>query len=50
MEDRWTTHKWRPEQLVDLIERAELHSAAELRPPADEQTGPGVVIMAGRTA
>ncbi|MFF3915868.1 methyltransferase domain-containing protein [Streptomyces sp. NPDC001852] len=43
---RWTTHKWRPEQLVDLIEQAGLRPVAELRLPADEQSGPGVVIMA----
>ncbi|WP_128977437.1 class I SAM-dependent methyltransferase [Streptomyces roseicoloratus] len=43
---RWTTHWWRPEQFVDLIERAGLHTVAELRLPADEHTGPGVVVMA----
>nr|WSX76205.1 class I SAM-dependent methyltransferase [Streptomyces sp. NBC_00899] len=47
---RWTTHKWRPEQFVDLIERAGLHPVAELRLPAEEQIGPGVVIMAKRPA
>ncbi|WP_035795158.1 class I SAM-dependent methyltransferase [Kitasatospora mediocidica] len=47
---RWTTHKWRPEQLVDLIEQAGLHPVAELRLPADGQTGPGVVVMARRPA
>lgn len=46
---RWTTHKWRPEQLVSLIEQAGLHPVAELRLPADEHTGPGVVVMAKRT-
>ncbi|MFE5711805.1 class I SAM-dependent methyltransferase [Streptomyces sp. NPDC056501] len=45
---RWTTHKWRPEQLVELIEQAGLHPVAELRLPADEHTGPGVVVMAKR--
>ncbi|MFF6773346.1 class I SAM-dependent DNA methyltransferase [Streptomyces sp. NPDC012637] len=45
---RWTTHRWQPEQLVDLIERAGLHTVAELRIPADEHTGPGVVVMAGK--
>ncbi|MCG3041769.1 class I SAM-dependent methyltransferase [Streptomyces sp. S1A] len=45
---RWTTHQWRPEQLVGLIERAGLLPVAELRLPAEEQTGPGVVVMAGR--
>ncbi|MET7518487.1 class I SAM-dependent methyltransferase [Streptomyces sp. NPDC005480] len=45
---RWTTHKWQPEQLVDLIEQAGLHPVAELRLPADEWSGPGVVVMAKR--
>jgi SAM-dependent methyltransferase len=45
---RWTTHKWRPEQFADLIEQAGLHPVAELRLPAEEKTGPGVVIMARR--
>lgn len=45
---RWTTHRWRPEQLVALIEQAGLHLVAELRLPADEHTGPGVVVMAGK--
>ncbi|MCX5106336.1 MULTISPECIES: class I SAM-dependent methyltransferase [unclassified Streptomyces] len=47
---RWTTHKWRPEQFMDLIEQAGLRPVAELRLPADEQTGPGLVIMAERPA
>ncbi|MGY3340706.1 ubiquinone/menaquinone biosynthesis C-methylase UbiE [Streptomyces filamentosus] len=44
----WTTHQWRPEQLVDLVERAGLRTVAELRFPADEHVGPGVVVMATR--
>ncbi|MCD0484467.1 methyltransferase domain-containing protein [Streptacidiphilus sp. ASG 303] len=47
---RWTTHRWRPEQLVDLIERAGLRPVAELRLPAGEQSGPGLVVMAERPA
>ncbi|MEU3984138.1 class I SAM-dependent methyltransferase [Streptomyces sp. NPDC026672] len=47
---RWTTHKWQPEQLRDLIERAGLHPVAELHLPADEQTGPSLIIMAERPA
>ncbi|MGW0908651.1 class I SAM-dependent methyltransferase [Streptomyces sp. NPDC002853] len=47
---RWTTHQWRPEQLLDLIDRAGLRPVAELRLPAHEQTGPGVVVMAKRPA
>ncbi|WP_406212634.1 class I SAM-dependent methyltransferase [Streptomyces canus] len=46
---RWTTHKWRPEQLMDLIEQAGLHPVAELRLPADELSGSGVVVMAKRS-
>jgi SAM-dependent methyltransferase len=45
---RWTTHRWQPEQLVELIERAGLTTVAELRLPADEFSGPGVVVMARR--
>ncbi len=44
----WTTHKWQPEHLVALIEQAGLRPVAELRLPADEQSGPAVVIMAKR--
>lgn len=43
---RWTTHKWRPEEFVAVIERAGLRPVAELRLPGDEQTGPGMVVMA----
>ncbi|MFJ2771307.1 methyltransferase domain-containing protein [Streptomyces sp. NPDC087300] len=42
----WTTHKWQPAQLVPLIERAGLRPVAELRIPADGQSGPGLVVMA----
>jgi len=46
----WTTHKWRPEQLVDRIEQAGLRPVAELRLPADEprKGGPDLVVMAKR--
>ncbi|WP_344287267.1 class I SAM-dependent methyltransferase [Streptomyces synnematoformans] len=47
---RWTTHRWRPEQYADLIERAGLRPVAELRLPGDGQTGPGVVVMAQKPA
>lgn len=43
---RWTTHKWRPEAYVELIERAGLRPVAELRLPPDQFSGPGVVVMA----
>ncbi|MFE1269781.1 class I SAM-dependent methyltransferase [Streptomyces sp. NPDC058757] len=46
---RWTTHQWRPEGFVALIEAAGLDVVAELRLPADEFVGPGVVVMARRT-
>ncbi|MGW4440770.1 hypothetical protein ACWELO_34445 [Streptomyces sp. NPDC004596] len=46
---RWTTHKWRPE-LVDLTEQAGLNPVAQLRLPADEWSGPDVVVMAKRPA
>lgn len=45
---RWTTHKWRPEQLVDLIEQAGLRPVAELRLAPEEYSGPGLVVMAER--
>jgi SAM-dependent methyltransferase len=45
---RWTTHRWQPEQLVDLIEQAGLRPVAELRLPAEEYSGPGVVVVAER--
>ncbi|MDT0269087.1 class I SAM-dependent methyltransferase [Streptomyces sp. DSM 44915] len=43
---RWTTYRWRPEPYVALIERAGLRPVAELRLPAGEHTGPGLVVMA----
>lgn len=46
----WTTYKWRPEQLVTLVEQAGLRVVAELRLPADEQSGTGLVVMAKRVA
>lgn len=45
---RWTTHRWRPEQLVGLIEHAGLRPVAELRLPGDGQIGPAVVLVAQR--
>ncbi|MEU7428352.1 methyltransferase domain-containing protein [Streptomyces sp. NPDC040750] len=47
---RWTTHKWQPKQFVGLIERAGLRPVAELRLPANEFSGPGLVVMAERPA
>jgi SAM-dependent methyltransferase len=45
---QWTTHRWRPEQLIELVERAGLRAVAELRLPADREVGPVVVIEARR--
>ncbi|MCZ0982497.1 class I SAM-dependent methyltransferase [Streptomyces diastatochromogenes] len=45
---RWTTHQWLPDHFVTLIHDSGLHPVAELRLPADEHTGPGVVVMARR--
>jgi SAM-dependent methyltransferase len=45
---RWTTYRWQPEQLADLVERAGLRPTAELRLPADGRSGPGVVLVAQR--
>ncbi|MFJ3900361.1 class I SAM-dependent methyltransferase [Streptomyces sp. NPDC090025] len=45
---RWTTHRWQPEEIVALVEAAGLRTVAELRLPAGEFSGPGVVVMAQR--
>ena len=45
---RWTTHRWRPEQLVALVEQAEVRLVAELRLPAPGPVGSGVVLVARR--
>lgn len=45
---RWTTHKWRPGRLVELVERAGLRPVAELRLPAWGPIGPAVVLVARR--
>ena len=44
----WTTYQWRPDQLISLIEETGLQLVADLRLPADEQVGPGVVVVARR--
>ncbi|MGW5385302.1 methyltransferase domain-containing protein [Nocardia sp. NPDC003963] len=44
----WMTHRWQPEQLLGLIEQAGLRPVAELRLPADEHSGPGLIVMAER--
>lgn len=45
---RWTTYRWRPEQLIGLVERAGLRTVAELRFPAWGPIGPTVVVVARR--
>jgi SAM-dependent methyltransferase len=45
---RWTTYQWQPDQLTELVEQAGLRPTAELRLPADGQSGPGVVLVAQR--
>lgn len=45
---RWTTYKWRPEHLTELVERAGLRPVAELRLPAVAPIGPTVVLVAQR--
>ncbi|MFG3133781.1 class I SAM-dependent methyltransferase [Streptomyces tendae] len=45
---QWKTHKWRPEQLINLIEQAGLNPVAELRLPPTDYSGPGLVVMAKR--
>jgi hypothetical protein len=45
----WTTHLWRPEQLVALLGAAGLEVVAELRlPPPLPGMGPQVVLGARR--
>jgi hypothetical protein len=45
---RWTTYRWRPEQLAALIERTGLRLVAELLLPGEGPIGPGVVLVAKR--
>lgn len=44
----WTTYRWQPEQLTELVEQAGLRPRAELRLPAEGQIGPVVVLVAER--
>lgn len=44
----WTTYQWRPEELGSLVEAAGLRLVADLRLPADDRSGPGVVLTAQR--
>ncbi|WP_263995401.1 class I SAM-dependent methyltransferase [Mycobacterium yunnanensis] len=45
---RWTTYQWQPEQLIALVQRAGLRPVADLRLPADQISGPAVVLVAQR--
>lgn len=45
---RWTTHQWRPEALVALVEAAGLAPVAELRLPPEGPIGPVVVLVSRR--
>jgi SAM-dependent methyltransferase len=47
---RWTTHRWRLEQLTALIEATGLRLVAEVRvhPDGHQLWGPGVVVVARR--
>jgi SAM-dependent methyltransferase len=44
----WTTHLWRPEQLVDLLAAVGLEQVAELRLPVDGWVHPQVLLAARR--
>ncbi|WP_446665820.1 class I SAM-dependent methyltransferase [Flexivirga sp. B27] len=47
---QWTTHRWRPEQLVTLLRAAGLEPTAELRLTPTDGAGPAVVLTAQRGA
>ena len=44
----WTTHRWPPEQLVEVLVTAGLEVVAELRFPASGDQPPQVVLAARR--
>ncbi|WP_380164029.1 class I SAM-dependent DNA methyltransferase [Jannaschia sp. R86511] len=46
----WTTHRWRPEQLVDMLVAAGLEVVAELRFPPSGPQPPQVLVAARRGA
>jgi predicted methyltransferase len=46
----WTTHRWRPEQLVAFVEQAGLELVAEVRLAPWAGIGPGVIVVARRPA
>ncbi len=42
---QWTTYQWRPEQLIFLLQQVGLRLVADLRLPADQVSGPAVVVV-----
>lgn len=44
----WTTHRWLPEQLIDVVQSAGLQVVAEVRFPAAGDQPPQVVLAARR--
>lgn len=44
----WTTHRWRPEQLLDMVAAAGLEPVAEMRFPASGDQPPQLVLAARR--
>lgn len=45
---QWTIHRWRPEQLAELLTAAGLPAVAELRLHPDDAPGPAVVLVGQR--
>lgn len=45
---KWTTYQWQPEQLIALVQRAGLRPVADLRLPADRNSGAASVLVAQR--
>lgn len=45
----WTTHRWQPDALADVLTGVGFQIVAELRLSADGQQGPGVVLAGRRS-
>lgn len=45
---KWTTYQWQPEQLIALVQQAGLRPVADLRLPADQNSGAASVLVAQR--
>lgn len=43
---KWTTYQWQPEQLIAVVQQAGLRPVADLRLPADQTSGPAIVVVA----